>query len=127
MKPVTRLRGMYDLPQESSLRKRDLQAKLAELIAGYGYRCLETPILEPTELFLRKAGGELASRMYSFTDTGSNSVSLRPEFTSSIMRHYLEQASVTELPARWLFKVVVFGLTLGPKPFALTATRRNSG
>lgn len=60
-----------------------------QLIGSYGYRYLETPILESTELFLRKSGGELASRMYSFTDAGSNSVSLRPEFTSPIVRHYL--------------------------------------
>lgn len=115
MKPVTRLRGMYDLPQESWLRKRDLQAKLAELIAGYGYRCLETPILEPTELFLRKAGGELASQMYSFTDTGSNSVSLRPEFTSSIMRYYLEHAGEIGLPARWQYAGPVFRYEEGGK------------
>ena len=92
MQPVTRLRGMYDLPGESWLRKRALQDSLISLIAGYGYRYLETPLLEGTELFLRQSGGDLASRMYSFVDAGSHQVSLRPEFTSPIMRHYLENA-----------------------------------
>lgn len=99
---------MHDLSQEAWRRKRGLQDRLADLFGSYGYRCLDTPILEPTELFLRKAGGELASRMYSFTDAGSNSVSLRPEFTSPIMRHYLEHAAEIDLPARWQYAGPVF-------------------
>ena len=108
MRPVTRLQGMQDLSQESWRRKRELQDRLLDFIASYGYRCLETPILESTELFLRKSGGELASRMYSFTDSGSNPVSLRPEFTAQIMRHYLEHTSEIPLPARWQYSGPVF-------------------
>jgi histidyl-tRNA synthetase len=99
---------MHDTPQDFWLRKRNLQDRLVELIGSYGYRYLETPILESTELFLRKAGGELASRMYSFTDAGSNHVSLRPEFTSPIVRHYLEHAQDIALPARWQYAGPVF-------------------
>ena len=99
---------MQDLSQESWSHKRELQDRLMDFIGSYGYRCLETPILEPTELFLRKSGGELASRMYSFTDAGSNSVSLRPEFTAQIMRHYLEHSSEMQLPARWQYSGPVF-------------------
>ena len=99
---------MQDLSQESWRQKRELQDRLLVLFGNYGYSCLETPILEPTELFLRKSGGELASRMYSFTDAGSNSVSLRPEFTAQIMRHYLEHSSEMQLPARWQYSGPVF-------------------
>ena len=108
MRPVTRLPGMFDLSQESWLRKRKIQDSLAELFGSYGYRQLDTPILEPTELFLRKSGGELASRLYSFTDAKSNAVSLRPEFTSPIMRHYLEHQDGIDLPARWQYSGPVF-------------------
>ena len=107
-KAVPRIRGMQDVSHESWRIKRDLQDSLLELMAGFGYIRLETPILEPTELFLRKSGGELASRIYSFTDPGNNSVSLRPEFTSSIMRHYLEHATEIDLPARWQYAGPVF-------------------
>ena len=108
MQPVTRLRGMYDLPGESWLRKRALQDSLISLIAGYGYRYLETPLLEGTELFLRQSGGDLASRMYSFVDAGSHQVSLRPEYTSPIMRHYLENAAGLPLPVRLQYAGPVF-------------------
>ena len=105
---VSRLQGMNDLREDVWRQKLGLQKRLCELLSGYGYRQLETPVLEPTELFLRKSGGELASQLYSFTDAGSNSVSLRPEFTSPIMRHYLENAADISLPARRQYYGPVF-------------------
>ena len=105
---VSRLQGMHDLPEDAWRQKLGLQERLWQLLSGYGYRLLETPVLEPTELFLRKSGGELASQLYSFTDAGSNPVSLRPEFTSPIMRHYLENAASITLPARWQYCGPVF-------------------
>ena len=92
MEKLRHLQGMRDLPQESWLRLKDAQERLREFFTSHGYRFLETPVLEPTELFLRKSGGELAARMYTFTDPGGNQVSLRPEYTASIIRHFLEGA-----------------------------------
>ena len=69
---------------------------------------MELPILGPAELFLRKSGGELASQMYSFADAGGGQVSLRPEFTAPIMRHYLDCAGQTALPVRWQYAGPVF-------------------
>ncbi|MDE2939126.1 MAG: HisS family protein [Chloroflexota bacterium] len=96
------------MPRESWLRKRQMQDSLTSLIGSYGYCFLETPLLEGTELFLRQSGGDLASRMYSFIDAGSNQVSLRPEFTSPIMRHYLEATDDLPLPARFQYAGPVF-------------------
>ena len=106
--PVSRLQGMHDLSEDAWRKKLELQQRLCQLLSGYGYRYLETPILESTELFMRKSGGELAAQLYSFTDAGSNSVSLRPEITSPIMRHYLENSVNIELPARWQYCGPVF-------------------
>ena len=99
---------MYDYSRASCRRQRAVQDSLTELIGSYGYQLRETPILEATELFLRKSGGDLASRMYSFVDGGGNAVSLRPEFTSPLMRCYLEQAADQPRPARWQYAGPVF-------------------
>ena len=88
--PVRRLPGMRDFDAGARQRKQAVELRLADFIGLFGYSTLEVPVLEATELFLRKSGGDLASQMYSFVDPGSNAVSLRPEFTSAIMRHYLE-------------------------------------
>ena len=115
--PVARLRGMSDCSGAALRRRRRLGRRLAALFAGYGYRELDTPLLEPTELFLRKSGGELASQLFSFTDPGSRAVSLRPEFTAPVMRHYLERAGAVELPARWHYCGPVFRFDGASLPF----------
>ena len=106
--PVARLRGMPDFTGNVLLRREQLQRRLSSLLASYGYHGLDTPFLEPTELFLRKSGGELASQLFSFSDPGGRPVSLRPEFTAPAMRHYLENSSEIELPARWQYCGPVF-------------------
>ena len=79
-----------ETPQEIH-RRTAAQDLLRGRLSSYGYQIIDTPMLERTELFLRKSGGELATRMYTFTDPGGNRVSLRPEFTPSIIRYYLER------------------------------------
>ena len=68
---------------------------------------METPLLEPTELFVRKSGGELTSRMYTFVDPGGRRVSLRPEFTSSVIRHFVQEGAA-DGPVRWQYRGPVF-------------------
>lgn len=108
--PVRHLPDMRDRNDVDCRLRQAVVRWLSDFIGGYGYDWLEVPILEATELFLRKSGGALASQMYSFTDPGSNAVSLRPEFTSAIMRHYLESyAGSLELPlVRWQYAGPVF-------------------
>ena len=83
------------------------QDQLREFFSLYGYEVLDTPLLEPTELYLRKSGGDLANRLYTFTDPGGAQVSLRPEYTASIVRNYLEGAS-EHLPERVQYAGPVF-------------------
>ena len=103
---IPRLPGMADLYGKEWERKNGLQARLVQLLSSYGYRSVETPVLEPTELFMRKSGGQLASQLYSFIDPSSNAVSLRPEFTAPIIRHYFESGA--QDPARWQYCGPVF-------------------
>ncbi len=84
--PVRRLPNMQDAgPGE--LAARDTAISTLRTIFGLrGYDRAETPILEQTELYLRKSGGALSSRLYDFSEPGGYEVSLRPEFTSAILR-----------------------------------------
>ncbi len=102
------LKGMRDLPEPSWQPLAAVQEKLRNFFSLHRYKLLDTPILEPTELFLRKSGGEIAARMYSFVDPGGNHVSLRPEYTSSVLRSYIESDSPSHLPARIQYAGPVF-------------------
>ncbi len=113
--PVRRLPGMRDFDAGDCRGKQDVERRVVDFIGRFGYSALEVPVLETTELFLRKSGGDLASQMYSFVDPGSNAVSLRPEFTSAIMRHYLELHGSSDEPSlvRWQYCGPVFRYDTG--------------
>ena len=65
----------------------------------FGYRYVETPTFEHTELFARTSGDTsdvVTKEMYTFEDKGGRSVTLRPESTAPVVRAYLDH--VQELP-----------------------------
>jgi histidyl-tRNA synthetase len=103
-----RLPGLRDVADGELVRLRRAQEGLQAILTLHGFRLLETPVLEPTELFLRKSGGELAARMYTFLEPGGRRVSLRPEFTSAVIRMFVEQGPKEPLPIRWQYAGPVF-------------------
>ena len=105
---LRRLPGMRDLTESEHARMRRTQDGMQRTLALHGYRVVETPVLEPTELFLRKSGGELASRMYTFTEPGGRRVSLRPEYTSAVIRLFLSEQRREPLPLRYQYAGPVF-------------------
>jgi len=92
MPPIAALRGMRDvLPAESTAWRwlLDTHRRVAE---AHGYRSIDTPILEPTELFERGVGSGtdvVEKEMFTFVDRGGRSVTLRPEGTASVVRAVL--------------------------------------
>ena len=92
--------------------KQSLDQKLSDLFWSFGYRIITLPVLGPTELFLRKSGGEMAAQIYDFADASGNQICLRPEFTAPIMRYYLDHAQKETLPVRWQYGGPVFRYNL---------------
>jgi len=86
-------RGTADaLPADAAARAR-VEAKARELLERAGYRRIETPVFEDTELFARGVGGStdiVRKEMFTFEDKGGRSITLRPEATASIARAYIE-------------------------------------
>lgn len=99
---------MRDLTGRDWERLRRITEALEAFLAERGYSVIETPLLEETELFVRKSGGELTSRLYTFTDPGGHRVSLRPEFTSSVIRHFIQERGSLAPPIRWQYNGPVF-------------------
>ena len=99
---------MRDVTGDAYARVRGVADALAAHLLRGGYELVDTPLLEPTELFVRKSGGELTSRMYTFVDPGGRRVSLRPEFTSSVIRHFVQEGGGAERPVRWQYQGPVF-------------------
>ena len=107
-RPVRRLPGFRDAGgQEQAVREAAVQ-ECRRQFGLRGYEPVETPYLEETELFLRKSGGELASRLCSFNDPAGYPVSLRPEFTAPVLRYVIESGGVDALPLRLQYAGPVF-------------------
>jgi len=105
---VGRLPGMQDLRGDSYRRVKDMADRLDAFVEARGYEAVQTPVLEETELFARKSGGELTGQLYSFMDPAGHNVSLRPEFTSSVIRYFVSSEDEIETPVRWHYSGPVF-------------------
>ena len=106
VKPLGRI-NMVDIEAAELARRDRLVRGLAELFACRGYEPVDTPLLEETELFIRKSGGDLSSRLYSFREPGGYDVSLRPEFTAQVLR-LAAMSRLDDLPARFQYAGPVF-------------------
>ncbi len=86
-------RGTKDILPEQVGNWLWLENKIRELCAVYGYEEIRTPTFEHTELFQRGIGegtDVVDKEMYTFTDRGDRSITLRPENTASVVRAYLQ-------------------------------------
>ncbi len=87
---IARLRRMRDHGPQNFEVNRRIAEGIFSVLGGRGFLPLDTPLLEQTDLFVRKSGGEIAESLYTFSDPGGIAVSLRPEFTPSVIRWFVE-------------------------------------
>jgi histidyl-tRNA synthetase len=83
------VRGMNDVLPEEVGAWQYFEAVTRELLSAYGYEEIRVPLLERTELFKRAIGEHtdvVGKEMYTFTDRGGDSLTLRPEATAGIVR-----------------------------------------
>lgn len=92
MPQIAAPKGTRDiLPDEFATRRWLLDAHSA-VAESFGYRGLETPVIELTELFSRGVGTDtdiVEKQMFSFEDRGGRSLTLRPEGTAGALRAVL--------------------------------------
>jgi histidyl-tRNA synthetase len=93
------LRGLVDLlPQQTPLWQH-IEATAREHFRRAGVLEIRTPLLEHTELFARGIGEAtdvVGKEMYTFTDRGERSCTLRPEGTASVVRAAIEHGLLSQ-------------------------------
>ncbi len=90
---ITAPRGTQDVLPPQSGRWLALESRIHALAGRFGYGEIRTPMFEATELFVRGVGETtdiVEKEMYTFSDKGERSMTLRPEFTAPVMRAMLE-------------------------------------
>jgi histidyl-tRNA synthetase len=86
-------RGTRDLLPPASAAWQKVIRYAQDSFALAGYQPIETPAFEQTEVFARGVGATsevVTKQMYTFTDQGGRSLTLRPEATASVVRAVLE-------------------------------------
>jgi histidyl-tRNA synthetase len=86
-------RGTFDILPESAGQRKVVEEQTEKVLGAAGYRRIETPTFEATELFARGVGEAtdiVQKEMYTFDDGGGRSLTLRPEGTAPVCRAYLE-------------------------------------
>lgn len=92
-------RGTKDILPDSVGDWNYVEGEIRELCRRFGYSEIRTPIFEHTELFQRGIGegtDVVDKEMYTFTDRGDRSITLRPENTASAVRAYLQNKLYAE-------------------------------
>ena len=99
---------MRDVTATQIARAEEAAAICMAVFELRGYARIDTPLIEETELFLRKSGGELSSRLYDFVEPGGFRTSLRPEFTSPVIRYAIETGEAGSKTCRYQYFGPVF-------------------
>lgn len=105
------VKGMKDILPEEVAAWYYIENKLKSLALAYGYQEIRMPILEQTELF-KRAIGEVTDivekEMYTFTDKGGESLTLRPEGTAQSVRLVLENSLLRNQSQRLWYQGPMF-------------------
>ncbi len=103
--PIKAVRGVHDILPTEARKWQRVEEIARAVFEAYGYAEIRLPIFERTEVFARGIGEVtdiVQKEMYTFEDRGSESLTLRPEATASLIRAYIEH-----------------GLFVHPKPIQL--------
>jgi histidyl-tRNA synthetase len=106
-KRIERLRGMHDLLPESYQQHHQIIERLHDFFSQAGYSPVDVPVLERSDLFLSSFRQELWQSLYLF-HLHHRDHCLRPEYTASICRLYLDQYQKQLLPLRFQYAGPVF-------------------
>ena len=95
------MQGTRDFYPAEKRQQRWLFDKWHSVARSFGFEEYDAPVVENEELYLRKAGEEIADQLYNFKDKGGRSLALRPEMTPSLCRMMLAKSPSTSLPIKW--------------------------
>ncbi len=98
MSNVSSLKGMRDLMNEEYYSFQGFFEKAQEVAVYYGFKPIETPMLEHEEIFTTGIGEGtdiVDKEMYTLKTKGGDRLALRPEHTAPLMRAYIEHGMQT--------------------------------
>lgn len=105
-------KGTKDVLPDESYKWHYIEGVARKIAGLYSLREIRTPTFEHTELFLRGVGETtdvVNKEMYTFTDKGDRSITLKPEGTAGVARSFIENGLFnTAMPLKTYYITPVF-------------------
>ena len=95
MNKIRAIKGTTDILPGDIETWQFIEQAVRETMSLYGFHELRVPIFEQTGLFARSIGEDtdiVGKEMYTFSDLGGRSITLRPEGTASVVRAFIEHS-----------------------------------
>lgn len=93
----TSIKGTADVLPADSHKWQFVEKKMLETAGLFGFSEIRVPVFEYTEVFTKNVGETtdvVQKEMYTFTDKGNRSITLRPEFTAGVVRSVIEHGLI---------------------------------
>ncbi len=92
------LKGFRDFLPEAEITRSSLIEKITAIFRTYGYVPIDTPVMEYSEILLRKSNGETEKQVFRFQDNGGRDVALRFDLTVPFARFTAEHKDELYFP-----------------------------
>ncbi len=92
------LKGFRDIMPAQEILRDELQEKITKVYRSYGFVPIDTPVLEYSEILLRKSNGETEKQVFRFLDNGKRDVALRFDLTVPFARFTAEHEGELYFP-----------------------------
>lgn len=92
------LKGFRDILPIGEIERSTLQEKITKVYRSFGFVPIDTPVLEYSEILLRKSNGETEKQVFRFMDNGKRDVALRFDLTVPFARFVAQHESELYFP-----------------------------
>lgn len=100
------VRGTHDWLPEQAQQFQWVVETTRRAAACYGFGEIITPVFEFSDVFHRTLGDTsdvVSKETYTFNDRGGESLTLRPEFTASVVRAFISNGLNDQLPCKFFY------------------------
>lgn len=100
--------GVRDIAKDECERKQGLLSCMKKQMLQYGYRQIETPTFEYSDVFDQNSDAPSSGEQYRFFDRDGHILTLRPDMTPGVVRACATQYEEKDLPIRLCYSGNVF-------------------
>jgi histidyl-tRNA synthetase len=111
MSTLQPVRGTHDILPGEMRRHRAVVDTARDVAERFGYQEMSTPIFEFSDVFKRTLGDTsdiVTKEMYTFTDRGGETITLRPENTAGVARALISGGLSQNLPLKYFYSGPMF-------------------